>query len=318
MAEAGTDILKVAEILKSGGLVAIPTETVYGLAANALKNECVLKIFEVKKRPFFDPLILHVNSLESAMKYADFTDERLLKLAKAFWPGPLTLLLPKKEVVPDLVTSGLSRVALRVPRHSLSLQLLQHIDFPLAAPSANPFGYISPTSPEHVNKQLGNEIEYILDGGTCTVGLESTIVGEEEGEICIYRLGGLELEQIEKIVGKVNLKLNLSGNPRSPGQLKNHYAPAKPLLIGNLEELIREHPGQKKAALVFGAEIAASENLACFYLSIQKNLSEAAISLFSLLRKMDESDAELLLAEWLPEEGLGRAINDRLRRAASK
>lgn len=317
MAIIGKDIEKAAQLLKDGKLVAIPTETVYGLAANALNNEAVLNIFEAKNRPFFDPLILHLAGINKIKEYADLSDERLLKLAKTFWPGPLTLLLPKFKVVPDIVTSGLANVAVRIPNHPLTLSLLQLIDFPLAAPSANPFGYISPTSPEHVNKQLGNKVDYIVDGGKCDVGIESTIVGVEEGEICVYRLGGLEMEEIEKVVGKVNLKLNLSSNPKAPGQLKNHYAPRKKLLLGNLNKLIEENSALKKAAIVFGNCPPNKQNLNYFTLSESKNLKEAALNLFSILRELDESDCELIITEPLPEEGLGKAINDRLKRASS-
>jgi L-threonylcarbamoyladenylate synthase len=172
VAEIGKNIDFVADLLLKGKLVAIPTETVYGLAANALNEKAVLSIFEAKQRPFFDPLIIHLADIESVCEYAELKDERLKKLAKTFWPGPLTLLLPKKDNVPDIVTSGLERVAVRIPNHTLTLELLKKINIPLAAPSANPFGYVSPTEPDHVNDQLGDKIDYILDGGICNIGLE--------------------------------------------------------------------------------------------------------------------------------------------------
>ena len=208
MAEIGKDIQKAKDFLEKDELVAIPTETVYGLAANALNPIAVAKIFEAKERPTFDPLIVHTHSLQEVYKFVTNIHPALLKLAEAFWPGPLTLLLPKKEIIPSLVTSGLDRVGVRVPNHSLTLDLLSQLNFPLAAPSANPFGYISPTTAMHVEKQLGTKIPYILDGGSCEVGLESTIVGEENGEIIIYRLGGLSVDEIETIVGKVSMQLN--------------------------------------------------------------------------------------------------------------
>ena len=317
MAEIGKNIELAADLLLKGKLVAIPTETVYGLAANALNEKAVLSIFEAKERPFFDPLIIHVHSLESAKNYGDFVDKRLERLAKVFWPGPLTLLLPKKEIIPALVTSGLEQVAVRIPNHPITLELLKKINVPLAAPSANPFGYVSPTEPQHVNKQLGGKIDYIIDGGTCTVGIESTIVGIEDDKLCVFRLGGLSVEEIEKIAGETELRINNSSNPKAPGQLKNHYAPKKPLFVGDLEELYDQNSSKKKAILCFGETRIDFKNTEVFNLSKTKNLEEAAINLFKFLRLADESQAEIVLCEFLPNIGLGRAINDRLRRAAT-
>ena len=298
--------------------MAIPTETVYGLAANALDTNAVLKIFEAKQRPFFDPLIVHVGNLKQVSEYAILDDQRLIKLANTFWPGPLTLLLPKKNNIPDLVTSGLPQVAIRIPNHNLTLELLHKINFPLAAPSANPFGYVSPTEPDHVNKQLRDKVDYILDGDKCTVGIESTIIGIEDGELCVFRLGGLAIEEIEKLVGKVELRINLSSDPKAPGQLKNHYAPAKPLYIGRVEELVLKNDSKKIAAIIFGDKKEVVKNLEYFNLSEKRDLKEAAVNLFSVLRKIDESNFDFIVAELLPEIGLGRAINDRLKRASSE
>jgi len=296
--------------------VAIPTETVYGLAANALNEKAVLAIFEAKQRPFFDPLIIHLPSVKLVETYAELKDERLIKLANKFWPGPLTLLLPKKEIIPAIVTSGLERVAVRVPDHNLTLELLEKVNVPLAAPSANPFGYVSPTEAAHVEKQLGDKVAYILDGGTCKVGLESTIVGVEEGKVCVYRLGGLEVEEIEKCIGKVELRINISSDPKAPGQLKSHYAPKKPVIIGDINQLIKEHKGKRIAVIAFGKTDIASENITLFNLSEKGLLQEAALNLFRYLRLADESNVELVIAGKVPDEGLGKAINDRLRRAA--
>ncbi len=303
--------------MSAGQLVAIPTETVYGLAANALNEQAVLKIFEAKQRPFFDPLIIHVHSREAAEKYASFNDQRLTKLAERFWPGPLTLLLPKKAVIPGIVTSGLDQVAVRVPDQALTLKLLATLNLPLAAPSANPFGYVSPTEPGHVEKQLGSKVDYILDGGRSKVGLESTIVGIENGELCAYRLGGLPLELIEKEIGHVELKLNQSSNPVAPGQLKSHYAPRKPLLLGNINSLVGLNEGKKITIICFGPQQYYLEGATVLNLSPSQNLEEAALNLFKFLRLADENDSELVIAEKLPENGLGRAINDRLLRASS-
>jgi L-threonylcarbamoyladenylate synthase len=226
-------------------------------------------------------------------------------------------LLPKQEIIPNLVTSGLDRVGVRIPNHPLTLELLSQLNFPLAAPSANPFGYISPTTAEHVDKQLGNKISYILDGGSCEVGLESTIVGEENGEIIIYRLGGLSIDDIELVVGKISVQLNQSSNPKAPGQLKSHYAPKKPVYIGNVIELQNTHAGKKIGAIVFGNDLVLNENTVVKNLSSSKNYQEAAVNLFSFLRELDEADVDVIICELLPETGLGLAINDRLRRAAA-
>ncbi|MES2733756.1 MAG: L-threonylcarbamoyladenylate synthase, partial [Bacteroidota bacterium] len=187
-ARIGTNISHAIDLLQQGEVVAIPTETVYGLAGNALNTKAVARIFSVKNRPTFDPLIIHTNSLEKVLQFVDEMPAQAKTLAQACWPGPLTLLLPRKDSIPDLVTSGLDTVAVRIPNHSLTLSLLEALEFPLAAPSANPFGYISPTTAEHVYNQLGKKIPYILDGGPCLVGIESTIVGFEDGEPTIYRL----------------------------------------------------------------------------------------------------------------------------------
>jgi L-threonylcarbamoyladenylate synthase len=316
MASIGSDISEAAELLRAGKPVAIPTETVYGLAANALDPIAVARIFEIKRRPFFDPLIVHTFSLEQAESYVKEFPLPLKKLATAFWPGPLTLLLPKKDLIPDLTTSGLDRVGLRVPDNALTLNLLRSLDFPLAAPSANPFGYISPTKAEHVQKQLGKDIDYILDGGDCKVGLESTIVGMEGSDICVYRLGGLSIEAIEEQVGKVKMFINVSSDPTAPGQLKSHYAPRKPLFLGTVEKRMEELAGKRIGLLVFGKIPAHLKIGKAISLSEGKDLKEAAAKLFGALRELDESDVDVIISDYLPERGLGLAINDRLKRAA--
>jgi len=317
VAEIGKDIQKAKGFLEVEQLVAIPTETVYGLAANALNPIAVARIFEAKERPTFDPLIVHTHSLQEVYEFVTEIHPSLLKLAQTFWPGPLTLLLPKKELIPNLVTSGLDRVGVRVPKHTLTLSLLKQLSFPLAAPSANPFGYISPTTSEHVQKQLGDKIAYILDGGSCEVGLESTIVGEEHGEIIVYRLGGLSIDDIETVVGKVTVQLNQSSNPKAPGQLKSHYAPKKPVYIGDLNVLQQQYAHQKIGAIVFGNDVSLSASVIVKNLSPTNNYQEAAVNLFSFLRELDEADVDVIITTLLPEQGLGSAINDRLKRAAA-
>ncbi len=320
MAETGQDIRLAANFLNEGKLVSIPTETVYGLAGNALNPVAVASIFETKNRPSFDPLIIHISGIDQVEKYTENFPKPLQKLAEKFWPGPLTLLLSRKNTIPDLVTSGLDRVAVRVPDHPLTLALLNFLDFPLAAPSANPFGYISPTTAAHVHAQLGEKIPYILDGGSCKVGLESTIVGMEGGEVIIYRLGGLEITEIETVVGEVKIKDHSSSNPQVPGLLESHYAPQKPFFIGPLGQMIHDFRARKVdfGVLSFDKIIDDISTERQFCLSRSSDLKEAAANLFAAMRLLDESGAEVILAELMPEVGLGRAINDRLKRASSK
>ncbi|KEO75117.1 L-threonylcarbamoyladenylate synthase [Anditalea andensis] len=316
MAEIGKDIAKAKAILEAGGLVGIPTETVYGLAANALDAEAVAKIFEVKNRPEFDPLIIHVSSMQQVVKYTEGIHPILESLGTIFWPGPLTLLLPRKSIIPDLVTSGLDHVAVRVPQHPLTLGLLANLDFPLAAPSANPFGYISPTTAAHVDDQLGDMIPYVLDGGNSEVGLESTIIGLEEEQITIYRLGGVDVGDIEKIVGPVTIMSHSSSNPKSPGMLKSHYAPRKKVILGDIAKNLGVYKNEKIGILSFTSQYTGGQE--SFVLSERGSYAEAAKNLFTALRFLDQADVSLILAELLPEENLGRAINDRLRRASVK
>lgn len=313
MAEIGKDINKAKHLLEQGGLVAIPTETVYGLAANALNPDAVIRIFEAKNRPQFDPLIVHVPSLENARRYVAGVPDKAEALASAFWPGPLTLLLEKKEIVSDLVTAGLPTVGIRCPDHPLTRALLDVIDFPLAAPSANPFGYISPTTPEHVQQQLGDKIGYILDGGPCQIGLESTIVGFDNDGGIVYRNGGLKIEDIEKVIGKVRLQIVSSSNPQAPGQLQSHYAPMKRLVVGNIEELMLQHASEPVGVLSFKKDWQTPYQ---YILSPSGNTEEAARNFFAGLRALDALPVHVILAEYVPEAGLGKAINDRLRRAS--
>ncbi len=313
MAEIGIDIEKAVHLLEQNELVAIPTETVYGLAGNALSKTAVTKIFTVKNRPQFDPLIVHVPDLMKAEEYVSEIPEQARLLADKFWPGPLTLLLKKKSKIPDLVTAGLDTVGIRCPNHPLTRQLLQALPFSLAAPSANPFGYVSPTKPEHVEEQLGGKIQYILDGGTCAVGIESTIVGFENATPVIYRLGGLSLERIEKTIGKVNLMTHSTSNPKAPGQLKSHYAPGKKVFLGTIEELLQQYPAHCSGILTFQKDFNSPFQ---FILSPAGSLEEAAQNLFEALRSFDKMPVDVILAELVPHVGLGRAINDRLQRAA--
>ena len=311
----GKDLAVAYDLLKRGNLVAIPTETVYGLAGNAFDQNAVISIFEAKKRPRFNPLILHTHSIEEAEKLVvDFPSKARL-LAEKNWPGPLTLLLPKAPIIPDLITAGSPRVAIRIPKHPLTLQLLKMCDFPLAAPSANPFGYISPTRPEHVQQQLGGVIPYILDGGPCGVGIESTIIGFEEGMPKIFRLGGMALEEIQNLVGEVLPPQTVIDAPQTSGMLKSHYAPATPLYLGNIPEMLEELPFERVGILSFEKDYSSPKKKAQVILAPNGKMEEAAKNLFSALRRLDDKGLEAILAERAPEEGLGLAINDRLEKS---
>ena len=241
--------------------------------------------------------------------------EKAQQLAEKFWPGPLTLLLPKRHEVPDLLTSGSDRVAVRMPNHPLTLELLQQLDFPLAAPSANPFGYVSPTTTQHVADQLGPDIPYILDGGPCTIGLESSIVGFEGEDAIVYRLGGLPPEEIQKVIGPVKVNLNKSSNPQAPGMLKSHYSPGKPVILGNIDALIQEHKEKQIGIIAFEKTYGTFPQVT---LSTSGDMQEAAANLFKALRDLDTDSIDIILAETVPDHGLGKAINDRLERAAAK
>lgn len=315
MAEIGKDIHKAKHLLEQGELVAIPTETVYGLAGNALNNHAVVGIFQAKARPHFDPLIVHVPSVAAARQYVENFPPHAVQLAEKFWPGPLTLLLPRKNIIPDLVTSGLDTVGIRCPNHALTHELLKSLAFPLAAPSANPFGYVSPTTPQHVNEQLGDRIAYILDGGPCQVGIESTILGFEHDAPVIYRTGGLGIEEIERIAGKISVQAHSTSNPKAPGQLKSHYAPGKRVILGDIEKLMQQHASHTTGLLTFQENYHHPHQV---ILSADGSMEEAARNLFAALRTLDKMPIDVILAEPVPDTGLGKAINDRLRRAAAE
>jgi len=318
MAETGTDIQKAAELLRAGEVIGIPTETVYGLAGNAFAPKAVARIFEVKNRPSFDPLIVHTHAIDNVHGFVKNIPKPALQLAEAFWPGPLTLLLPRTTAIPDLVTSGLDTVAVRIPNHPLTLELLSQLDFPVAAPSANPFGYVSPTQPAHVDEQLGNKIPYVLDGGPCTVGVESTIVGFEDEQPVIYRLGGIPVESIEQIVGAVKVQPRSGPKPNAPGMLKSHYAPKKKVIIGDITQLLNSYPPGEVGIISLQKRFSEISPARQVILSETGDLSEAAQRLFFALRQMDKLPVQYILTSYVPNEGLGRAINDRLQRAAAR
>ncbi len=316
-AEIGKSISKAQDLLMNGELVAIPTETVYGLAANALDPLAVSKIYEAKNRPCFDPLIIHVGKISDFERYTLNFPKELLAIANKFCPGPLTFLVEKSGIIPEITTSGLKKVAIRIPNHPLTLELLNKLDFPLAAPSANPFGYVSPTTPLHVFEQLGERIPYILDGGPCQVGLESTIIGMEDEKLIVYRKGGLELESLKNLfLGEIIIKDHSSSNPEAPGMLDKHYSPNKRIEILEQKVDLKHIDKDKTGFLLFNKEVEGFDNQ--FILSANSDLKEAAFRLFEGLRSLDKLPIEKIYIELVPENGLGLAINDRLRRAAAK
>ncbi len=318
-------IARAAEILRAGGLVAFPTETVYGLGANALDERAVARVFEVKQRPRFDPLIVHIADVDRVERLAADFPPKARRLADRFWPGPLTLVLPKKPVVPDLVTAGCPTVALRIPDHPLALEFLRAADVPVAGPSANPFGRISPTTAEHVREQLGDQIDLILDGGPCRVGVESTVLSLTEDKPVLLRPGGTTLEEIEELIGKVTVSVDEHENSQaigllSPGTLRQHYAPRTPLVLRTRDTACAGEgvtaKGARMGLLAFGSGGDATSFARVEMLSQEGNLREATANFFAALRRLDAAGLDLIVADLFPERGLGRALNDRLRRAA--
>lgn len=302
--------------LENEELVAIPTETVYGLAANAFKADAVNKVFSLKNRPSFNPLIVHIKSIDYLEEIAEDIPEKALILAKKFWPGSLTLVLKRKSTIPDAVCAGKETVGIRVPKHPLTLELLARLSFPLAAPSANPFGSISPTTSQHVQTYFGDKLKVILDGGACEKGLESTIIGFQNGEPILYRHGAISIDEIEKVVGKLNHNTKNDKNPVAPGMLSKHYAPRKEIfLTNNITELAKSFPNKKLGLVLFKDFPFNNKNSMMEILSSSGDLEEAAKNLYSALHNLDNSDCDLILAEQFPNEGLGKTINDRLARA---
>lgn len=312
-------IQRAAKILKSGGVVALPTETVYGLGANAFDEKAVARIFEIKKRPFFDPLILHIGNEGWLEELVTEVPPLARKLIEEIWPGPLTVVLPKKKVVPDIVTSGLPNVAVRMPLNNIARQIVSAADLPIAAPSANLFGSISPTTAAHVKEQLGDSADMIVDGGPCAVGVESTIVSFVTEKPVLLRPGGLELEKIEEIVGAVEIPAPDELVNQSPGRGGQHYAPHTPF---RLVESSSELPDNKRIGVIVFSEKEKgnlpSGTAAVEVLSPDGDIREAACSLFSAMRRLDSKNLDLIAALPIPTYGLGLAINDRLSRAAMK
>jgi L-threonylcarbamoyladenylate synthase len=324
LSTSDTDLAKAAAALAVGLLVAFPTETVYGLGADAFNQSALARIFEVKSRPRFDPLIIHIAALETLWRIADKPSlskaavERLSVLVEKLWPGPLTLILPKRGEVPDLATSALATVAIRFPSHPVAQKIIRLSTGAIAAPSANLFGRLSPTRAAHVKAQLGDKVDYIVDGGKTTVGLESTVL-DLSGEVPrILRQGGTEREKIEALIGPVEQQScdSPSEAPLSPGQLKSHYAPRTPLVICKRGEMDATPFASGEGRLYFShPKIEGILTDRARVLSETGNVTEAATNFFDCLHELDSMGLDFIRAEEAPASGLGEAINDRLRRA---
>ncbi|MFN7045434.1 MAG: L-threonylcarbamoyladenylate synthase [Flavobacterium sp.] len=313
------DINLAIQHLNDNGIIGFPTETVYGLAGNAFETESIHKIFDVKKRPTFNPLIVHIKGIEDLVHVAQEIPPIAYELANAFWPGPLTFILKKQPHIPDLVTANQDTVAVRVPNHPVALELLRHLDFPLVAPSANPFTSISPTSAEHVENYFGNQINMVLDGGECTAGIESTIIGFENNRVVVYRLGALALEEIEKVSGTLTLLNKKNKKPIAPGMLLKHYAPKTDfILTRNVQEELDWYSDKKIGLLLFNSYLPKFDTNNQIVLSEEGDLKLAASKLYNAMHQLDKMNLDLIIAERFPEYGLGVSINDRLERASKK
>ena len=302
---------RAAELLLAGELVAFPTETVYGLGADATNEAAVVRIFEVKRRPRFNPLIVHVAGAAEAEVLAVF-DERAREAARRFWPGPLSLVLPRRADcgLSLLASAGLDTIALRAPAHPVAQSLLRAVARPIAAPSANRSGRVSPTTAQHVGAELGDRVALILDGGPCRVGLESAVLDLTGGVPALLRPGGVTPEQLTEIFGRIEVPAEGGSAPRSPGRSPSHYAPALPVR----RDATSARPGE--ALLAFGP-VAPPGFAEVLFLSRSGDLAEAAANLFAMLRRLDRPEFAGIAVMPIPERGLGRAINDRLRRAAA-
>ena len=306
-----TDIAHAGRLISEGGVVAFPTETVYGLGADAFNPKAVARVFEIKERPSFDPLIVHISNLAQLDELWLQKDERLLQLAEKFWPGPLTIVVEKHPSVPDIVTSGLPTVGIRMPGHPVALALIEAAGTPVAAPSANKFGRISPTNAEHVRSQLP-EADFILNGGATTIGIESTVISLGKNGFTLLRPGAFTVAEIAEVLPRV-FETDKGSEKHSPGHMLSHYSPRKPIYFTT------DAPAGTDISLAglisFGAPLDASKYKLVEVLSAKKDMKEAAVNLFGAMHRMEAAGVAVMLVEPLPEEGIGIAIMDRLRKA---
>ena len=319
--DVGTDVERAAQLLLSGRLVGMPTETVYGLAADATNARAVAAVFESKQRPTFDPLIVHVASAAQLGDVVAEIPERAVILARAVWPGPLTMVLPKRPEISDLVTAGLPGVGVRVPQHPMAQELLRRTGRPLAAPSANPFGGISPTTAQHVVDGLWGRVDYVLDGGPCGVGVESTVVSLMSDTPVVLRPGGFPLESLERLIGPVKRAVTDPNRDDAaqpaPGMLSRHYAPRTPLHLLSTDEQAVPQAGRRCGLLTWGAEREQPGFERIIRICEQADLQICAANFFAGLRDLDSAGLDVIIARRFPDAGLGVALNDRLQRGAS-
>ena len=313
MIKIGKDINYAVNKLKDGGIVGIPTETVYGLGCNALNESSVKKIFKLKNRPKNDPIICHTNSIKKIIKYIEHLPKNAEILARKFWPGPLTILFRKNKLIPDIITSKSEYVGFRIPNNKITLSVLDKLDFPIAAPSANKFEYISPTNPQHIIQNFNDGIDYILDDGNCLIGIESTILGFEKEKTVIFRLGGITLEDIEKSIGKCYINKD---KVKIPGSFKKHYSPNKKVYIGDIKKLSKKFEKKKIGILSFNKKYKFVDEKYQIVMSEKSSLYEASQNFYSSLYILDNLEIDLIIASYLPNNNIGRSINDRLKKCS--
>jgi L-threonylcarbamoyladenylate synthase len=316
MVHITTDIAEAVECLNREEVIGLPTETVYGLAGNIFSEKAIRKIFSIKQRPLFNPLIVHIGRAEAVEQIAQNIPLAAYQLITAFWPGPLTLVLERRKGVPDLVTGGKDTVAVRMPHHAMALALLEKLEYPLAAPSANPFGSISPTTARHVADYFPQQLELVLDGGPCERGVESTIVGFPDGVPTLYRHGSIPAEEIEEELGQLAYLTRKEHAPDAPGMLSRHYAPATRIILSTeVAQTAAANAGKKIGLMLFSKPLQVA-NIACQeILSPKEDLKEAAMHLYAAMHRLDQMGLDLIIAQRFPDAGLGRTINDRLERA---
>ncbi|MCF8422272.1 MAG: threonylcarbamoyl-AMP synthase [Chitinophagaceae bacterium] len=312
-----SDISYAVNALNQGALVAIPTETVYGLAGSAFNEQAIQKIFQLKNRPTCNPLILHTHSINEVLKFVKEIPPTAMKLAEAFWPGPLTLLLPRKSNIPLSVTAGSHLVAVRIPNHRVTLDLLKQLDFPLVAPSANPYTRISPTNSKMVDEYFGDTLPCILEGDICAKGIESTIVGFHDNAPVIYRQGAISVDAIEFIAGKSKVLATVKERATTPGMSPMHYAPRTRFqIVDCISNFIIQNPILHIGVLTLGKTAIEQPNTTCIHLSIMRDLEEASANLYKSMYELDGMELDCIIIERFPEVGIGKSLNDRISRAS--
>ena len=313
------DLNQVKAALVNDDIIALPTETVYGLAANIYSRSAIEKVYKLKMRPANNPLIVHISKPSILNEVAKNIPSKALELANVFWPGPLTLILEKNDQIPDRITAGKKTVAVRIPNHPIALKLLNSLNFPLAAPSANPSGAISPTSAEHVSLYFKKELNFILDGGSCLHGLESTIIGFENNNPILYRLGAITIEKIEEIIGPIKVKNQNDSDPSSPGMLSKHYSPKTQIqIIENICDAVKQNKTKKIGVLSLEKKSRLDSQIYQEVLSPSGNIEEAAKNFYAALHRLDHMNLDLIVTSFFPDKGIGKTINDRLKRAVKK